>query len=213
MSGVSEPPFSAEHSAWLLSRAVLSGIFAISISGPCQIVLHILTTITLHADGPTSLLKMRTAANKRIFMQSEHGRIDGDIELNSGFSIYGMACGNIVVKSGGLLLLYGMCTKNVVVQPGGAAKIYGMVKGDALNQGGVLEVHGTVHGQVITESGNSVISPSASVRGVTQSSRGNSQAIGLIGGATLGAAIGGPVGAVVGGVIGAILGNESKERG
>lgn len=175
--------------------------------------MHILTTIMLHANGPMSLLKMRIAASERIFMQLEHGRIDGDIEVSSGFSLYGMACGNIVVKSGGLLLLYGMCTKNIVVQAGGAAKLYGMVKGDVLNQGGALEVHGTVHGHVITESGNSVISPSASVSGAMQSSRGNSQAIGLIGGATLGAAIAGPVGAVVGGVIGAILGNESKERG
>jgi len=37
-----------------------------------------------------------------------------------------------------------------------------------------------------------------------------SQAVGLIGGAVLGAAIAGPAGAVIGGLIGAILGKEGK---
>ena len=40
-----------------------------------------------------------------------------------------------------------------------------------------------------------------------------SAAVGLIGGAALGASIAGPAGAVVGGIIGALLGKESKGVG
>lgn len=40
-----------------------------------------------------------------------------------------------------------------------------------------------------------------------------SAAVGLIGGAALGAAIFGPVGAVIGGILGAVIGKESKGLG
>ncbi len=40
-----------------------------------------------------------------------------------------------------------------------------------------------------------------------------SSAVGLIGGAALGAAIAGPVGAIVGGVFGALIGKETKGVG
>lgn len=37
-----------------------------------------------------------------------------------------------------------------------------------------------------------------------------STAVGLVGGALLGAAIAGPIGAIIGGIFGAIIGNEAK---
>jgi hypothetical protein len=147
-------------------------------------------------------------------MRSEHGRIDGDIEVKDDLALHGMATGNISVVSGGMLHLHGMCVKNVIIQSGGSAKLHGMVNGDVINEGGTLEVQGTVQGAVRTISGKTVVSPAAVVvRGVMQGSGDNSQAVGMIGGAALGAAIGGPVGAIVGGVIGAILGKESKGLG
>ncbi|BBE51979.1 hypothetical protein OYT1_ch2466 [Ferriphaselus amnicola] len=146
-------------------------------------------------------------------MRSESGKIEGDLEVKEDFALYGMVTGSILV-TGGVLHLHGMCVKNLVVRPGGTAKLHGMVNGDAVNEGGSLEVHGTVSGAVRTVNGTTMVSPSAVVvRGVSQASGDNSQAVGLIGGAALGAAIGGPVGAVVGGVIGAILGKESKGLG
>lgn len=147
-------------------------------------------------------------------MRTEHGRIDGDIEVNDGFNLVGMVTGNIRVVSGGVLHLHGMCVKDITVRSGGTAKLFGMVNGNVLNDGGSLEVHGTVLGAVRTNGGKTVISPAATVvHGVSQASGENSQAVGMIGGAALGAAIAGPVGAVVGGVIGALLGKESKGLG
>lgn len=144
-------------------------------------------------------------------MQTEHGQLDGDVELSTPLALYGLAKGSITVVSGGALDLYGMCLKDIVVKTGGVVRIYGMVSGDALNLGGSLQVLGTVHGSVKTQNGTTVIEQGAVVvRGVVQSTGDTSQAVGLIGGAALGAAIGGPVGAIVGGVIGAILGKESK---
>jgi cytoskeletal protein CcmA (bactofilin family) len=146
-------------------------------------------------------------------MRSERGKIEGDLEVKEDFALYGMVTGNILV-TGGILHLHGMCVKNLVVRSGGAVKLNGMVNGDAINEGGSLEVHGTVAGAVRTVNGTTMVSPSAVVvRGVSQATGDNSQAVGLIGGAALGAAIAGPVGAVVGGVIGAILGKDSKGLG
>jgi hypothetical protein len=147
-------------------------------------------------------------------MRTERGTIEGDIRLTEEIAISGMVTGNISVLAGGVLHLSGMCVKNVHVLTGGFARLSGMVNGDVINEGGSLEVHGTVHGSVRTVNGQTVVSPGAIVvRGVTQATGDNSQAVGLIGGAALGAAIGGPVGAIVGGVIGAILGKESKGLG
>jgi cytoskeletal protein CcmA (bactofilin family) len=147
-------------------------------------------------------------------MRAESGKIEGDLEVKDAFVITGMVTGNIVVISGGILDLHGMCVKNVIVRSGGTARLHGMVSGDAINEGGSLEVHGTVNGAVRTVNGTTVVSPSAVVvRGVSQATGDNSQAVGFIGGAALGAAIGGPVGAIVGGVIGAILGKDSKGLG
>ena len=146
-------------------------------------------------------------------MRTERGTIEGDLDVQENFILYGMVTGNILV-SGGILHLHGMCLKNVIVRSGGIAKLNGMVSGDAINEGGSLEVHGTVNGAVRTLNGTTVVSPSAVVvRGVSQASGDNSQAVGLIGGAALGAAIAGPVGAIVGGVIGAILGKDAKGLG
>lgn len=146
-------------------------------------------------------------------MRAESGKIEGDLGVQEDVAIYGMVTGSILV-TGGILHLHGMCLKNVIVRSGGTAKLHGMVSGDAINEGGSLEVLGTVNGAVRTVNGTTVVSPSAVVvRGVSQATGDNSQAVGLIGGAALGAAIAGPVGAVVGGVIGAILGKDSKGLG
>ena len=144
-------------------------------------------------------------------MLTEYGKLEGDVEISTPLSLYGMATGNITVGSGGVLDLHGMCLKNIFVKSGGTVRVYGMVTGDAVNLGGTLQVFGTVHGSVKTQNGSTIVEQGAVViRGVVQSTGDTSQAVGLIGGAALGAAIGGPVGAIVGGVLGAILGKESK---
>jgi len=147
-------------------------------------------------------------------MRLESGKIEGDFEVNEPFTLNGMVTGNIVVTNGGILQHHGLCLKNVVVRPGGTAKIYGLVNGDAINEGGSLEIHGTVNGGVRTINGATLVTPAAIVvHGVSEATGDNSQAVGLIGGAALGAAIAGPAGAVIGGLIGAILGKDSKGLG
>jgi hypothetical protein len=134
--------------------------------------------------------------------------VDDEIQIN------GVATNNIAVVAGGILHLCGICVKDIHVGAGGTAKLMGMVNGNVVNDGGILEVLGTVHGSVSTLRGQTTVSSHAVVvKGVVQAPGDNSQAVGLIGGAALGAAIAGPVGAIVGGVIGALLGKESKGLG
>lgn len=66
-------------------------------------------------------------------MRAERGTIEGDLDVQENFTLYGMV-------TGGVLHLHGMCLKNVIVRSGGIAKLHGMVSGDAINEGGSLEV-------------------------------------------------------------------------
>lgn len=105
-------------------------------------------------------------------MAIEHGKIEGDLVVDSNLTLHGMVTGSITVVNGGFLALHGMCCHNLVVERGARVELHGTVSGNVLNRGGQLDVHGTVAGHVHTErDGDTSIAPNAVVRGGTSYDR------------------------------------------
>ena len=96
-------------------------------------------------------------------MRTEHGRIQGDTEIDSQLKMHGMFAGKVTVKSGGFLVLHGMATKDLVVEDAAVVELPGMVGGNVVKSGGRLSVTGTVTGQVIGQAGETGVSPNASI--------------------------------------------------
>lgn len=96
-------------------------------------------------------------------MNTEHGKLEGDIEISSELKLHGMITGNAIVKNGGVLHLHGMVSRNLIVEPGGIANIPGMVSGDAINKGGELYISGTIVGQLVKEAGITNVEPNAAI--------------------------------------------------
>ena len=96
-------------------------------------------------------------------MNTEHGKLEGDMEITTELKLHGMIAGNAIVKEGGVLHLHGMVTKNVIVESGGIANIPGMVSGNAINQGGELYISGTIVGQLVKNAGVTKVEPNAAI--------------------------------------------------
>jgi cytoskeletal protein CcmA (bactofilin family) len=96
-------------------------------------------------------------------MNTENGKIEGDVEITFELKMHGMFLGNVTVKNGGYLILHGMATKSLVVEPGAAVEIFGMVIGNVINNGGKLFIAGRVNGQIIENAGITNISDNASI--------------------------------------------------
>ena len=96
-------------------------------------------------------------------MNTEHGKLEGDIEITSELKLHGMITGNAIVKNGGVLYLHGMVSRNLIVKPGGIANVLGMICGDAINKGGELYISGTIGGQLLKEAGITNVEPNATI--------------------------------------------------
>ena len=96
-------------------------------------------------------------------MNTEHGKIEGDIEITTELELHGMITGSAIVKKGGSLILHGMVAKNVIVEDGAVADISGMVSGDVINRGGDLNISGTVIGGLLKESGTTQVALKAKI--------------------------------------------------
>jgi hypothetical protein len=91
-------------------------------------------------------------------MTAEHGKIEGDLMVESSFTLHGLVAGNITVRHPGVLRLRGMCSGNLVVEKEAEAYLYGTVGGDALNRGGSLRIYGIVGGRLETmENGDTFV--------------------------------------------------------
>ena len=86
-------------------------------------------------------------------MNTEHGKINGDVEITSELKMHGMFTGNVTVKDGGFLILHGMATKTLIMEQGAIVEIHGTVTGDVINKGGKLSISGMVLGQIIEQAG------------------------------------------------------------
>jgi cytoskeletal protein CcmA (bactofilin family) len=96
-------------------------------------------------------------------LQTENGKIEGDVAVNRDFQLNGMIVGNVSVKQGGRFFLNGMVVGKLTVEEGGHAEVRGMLNGDAMNVGGTLEVYGTVGGEVQGPAASTLIGPNAVV--------------------------------------------------
>jgi cytoskeletal protein CcmA (bactofilin family) len=96
-------------------------------------------------------------------MNTENGKIEGDIEITSELNMHGMFTGNVTVKNGGHLMLHGMATKSLYLEQGSVVEISGTVSGNVINNGGKLFVTGTIFGQIIEQAGETHIAVGASV--------------------------------------------------
>ncbi|ADT92961.1 MULTISPECIES: hypothetical protein [Shewanella] len=96
-------------------------------------------------------------------MKSEHGQIQGDIEINSEIEMHGQFTGHVIVGNGGYLILFGQAAQSLTVELGAVVEILGMVVGDVINNGGKVSITGTIIGKVIEHAGETNISPSASI--------------------------------------------------
>ena len=64
-------------------------------------------------------------------MNTEHGKLEGDVEISSELKLHGIIAGNAIVKKGGVLHLHGMVSRNLILEPSGIVNIPGMVSGKA----------------------------------------------------------------------------------
>jgi len=98
-------------------------------------------------------------------MRIEHGKIEGDIQLDEELILHGMVTGNITILKDGVLTLHGTCCKNIIMEKGARATLHGTVGGDVLNNEGYLEVYGTIAGSLHTINGHTFVDPNAVVNG------------------------------------------------
>jgi hypothetical protein len=106
---------------------------------------------------------MRSVMLKGARMNTEHGNIQGDVEITSELKMHGMFTGNVTVKDGGYLILHGMATKSLIVESGAVVEVSGMISGDVINNGGKLSITGSISGQIIEQAGVTNIAENAPI--------------------------------------------------
>ena len=73
-------------------------------------------------------------------MRTEHGMVEGNIEIDDHVTMHGMFTGHVTVNPGGFLVLHGIANRDLLVRCGGAAKVHGMVNGSLISEGGKVDV-------------------------------------------------------------------------
>ncbi len=81
---------------------------------------------------------------KKQRMQTENGKIEGNVSINGSLQMNGMFTGDVTVENGAYLILNGMATQSVTLKKGGSLEVNGTVVGAIYNQGGSLVVRGMV---------------------------------------------------------------------
>lgn len=102
-------------------------------------------------------------------MNTETGRINGDVQVTEDWILHGTVVGTVTVVEGGYLELHGMVIRDLVIEPGGMATLYGTVAGSVYNRGGELEVYGVVNGALQGDTGATFVDPNAVVSGLSAS--------------------------------------------
>lgn len=96
-------------------------------------------------------------------MEIEHGKIEGNYNINCDFTLYGMITGNAYIKDGGRLELKGMICQNLTIEEGGELTLNGMVCGNVINKGGKIAVYGMILGSLSSFAGETYVDPKASI--------------------------------------------------
>jgi len=100
-------------------------------------------------------------------MTAENGKIEGDLKVDTTFTLNGMVTGSITVIQGGILQLHGMCCGDLIIEQGGIAIVNGIVVRNIFNQG-TIEVRGIVNGNVSSKGAHYQQAPGAVVRGTVE---------------------------------------------
>lgn len=98
-------------------------------------------------------------------MNIEHGKFEGDIQLDQELIFHGMITGTITVVDVGILSLHGVCCQDIIVEECARVYLHGTANGNVVNRGGHLEVYGTIGGSLHTVKGNTFVDPNAIVKG------------------------------------------------
>lgn len=112
-------------------------------------------------------------------MREERGAVDGDVQVDEPYTLWGSVTGDVRVVEGGKMYVRGSIYGDLIVEFGGRVHVFGQVsgnlvlyrgskvinsgtiQGDAINEGGRLYVdrHGNVLGKVKTHKGETTIEP------------------------------------------------------
>ncbi len=90
------------------------------------------------------IFNIQSKKKKEQKMQTENGKIDGNVSINGSLQMNGMFTGNVTVENGAYLILNGMATQSITLKKGGYLEVNGTVVGTIYNQGGSLVVRGMV---------------------------------------------------------------------
>lgn len=93
-------------------------------------------------------------------LRTESGKIDGPLQIDGPFTLFGMITGEVTVISGGGLTVNGMLGDSLSVEQGGWAIINGSISGDVINNGGDIQIRGSINGTVIENAGTTIVHPS-----------------------------------------------------
>jgi hypothetical protein len=97
-------------------------------------------------------------------MNSEHGKIKGDVFVDDTLDLHGMIAGNVVAGKGSYLILHGMICETLTLETGSVVVVHGMVCKDIINNGGDLKVFGMVNGIIYNHNGELYLDRQAIVK-------------------------------------------------
>jgi len=96
-------------------------------------------------------------------MNTENGKIEGNMDVAKDFQLNGVITGNASVKSGVFFRLNGVVSGSLTIEHGASADINGVVNGNVINEGGTINIAGVVRGAI---HGEANISPNAIIGSV-----------------------------------------------
>lgn len=81
-------------------------------------------------------------------MNTENGKIEGNINITEDFQLNGLVTGGASVTNGAHFKLNGVVSKDLTIAADSSADVNGVVNGNIINAGGVLNVAGVVRGNI-----------------------------------------------------------------
>jgi len=81
-------------------------------------------------------------------MNTESGKIEGNINITEESQLNGIINGSASVKSGAYFRLNGVVSKDLIVEAGASVDVNGVVNGNIINEGGTVNVAGVVRGTI-----------------------------------------------------------------
>ena len=81
-------------------------------------------------------------------MNTENGKIEGNINITEDFQLNGVVTASASVINGAYFKLNGVVSKDLTIAAGSSVDVNGVVNGNIINEGGVVNVTGVVRGSL-----------------------------------------------------------------